>query len=160
MGILKRLGGLALVIVVAIVFFVVRSKGEDKVEQSKAPDVGECIYFKKDGVNDEPVDATCGSDKSSHKVVGDKGGCGENETVYKVSRGSDADAIVELCMVLDAKKGDCFDQDEAKVPCATNKGQTVIRVASVGKAKAKCANPSQPLAYPKRGTTLCIVPNA
>ena len=161
-SILKKLGGVAIAIVVALVFFVVRSKGEEKVEQSKAPDVGECVYFKKEGANDKPVDASCGSDKSSHKVVGDSGKCGENETTYQVTRGgSTSDAIVELCMVLDAKKGDCFDiQEESKVPCASSKTSSVLRVTSVGKAKAKCGGQSQPLAYPKRDTTLCLVPNA
>lgn len=160
-SILKKLGGVALAIVVAVGIFFVKSKGEDKVEQSKAPDVGECVYFKKDGTNDKPVDADCGSATSSHKVVGDKGGCGENETTYKVSRGTSSGAIVELCMVLDAKKGDCFNiSEEAKVPCASNKTSSVVRVTSVGKAKAKCAGQAQPLVYAERDTSICLVPNA
>ncbi|NYI44007.1 hypothetical protein BJ993_001087 [Nocardioides aromaticivorans] len=162
-SLLGKLGGIGVAIIVAIVFYVVRDKGEEKIEQAKAPDVGDCVYFEKDGLNDEAKDATCGDAKSSHKVVGDDGSCGTNETTYKVTKGAGSDdELVSLCLVLDAKKGDCFDiNEEAKVVCADTKGQpSSLKVVSVAKAGGKCANPAQPLEYEKRNTLLCLAPNA
>lgn len=162
-SLIAKLGGIGVAIAVALGFYFVQSKGEEKIEQAKAPDVGECVYFQKDGINDEAKDATCGDAKSSHKVVGDDGNCGTNETTYQVTKGTGSDnALVSLCLVLDAKKGDCFDiNEEAKVVCADTKGQsTSVKVASVAKAGGKCANPGQPLEYEKRDTLLCLVPNA
>ncbi len=161
-SILTRLGGIGLAIVVALGIYFVRSKGEDKIEQAQAPDVGECVHFEKDGANDKPVDATCGTAESSHKVVADDGNCGPGETSYRVSRGSGGGSIVELCLILDAKKGDCFDtSDESKVDCAASKNEsTVVKIASVGKAGAKCANPGQPIEFTKQDVLLCLVPNA
>lgn len=159
-SLLGKLGGIGVAIIVAIGFYFVQNKGEEKIEQAKAPDVGDCVYFEKTTSGDEAKDATCGDAGSSHKVVGDDGNCGTNETTYKVTSGSNNE-LVSLCLVLDAKKGDCFDyQSEDKVVCADTKGQpTSVKVASVGKAGAKCANPGQPLEYDKRDTVLCMVPN-
>lgn len=160
-NVLVKLGSIGVAIIVAIGIYFVKGKGEEKIEQAKAPDVGQCVYFEKDGIDDKPVDAKCGDDKSSHKVVGDKGSCGENETTYQVTRGgSSSDALVELCLVWDAAKGDCFDQDEAKVDCAAAKGTPSLRIVSVGKLSDKCAKPAEPLDYPKRDVRLCAVPNA
>lgn len=162
-SLLGKLGGIGVAIIVAIGLYFFQSKGEEKIEEAKAPDVGQCVYFVKDGVNDEAKDVDCGDAKASHKVVADDGACGETETNYTVSKiGSGDNAIVDLCLVLNAKKGDCFDQTtEDKVVCADTKGKaTVFKVASVGKAGAKCANPAQPLEYEKRNTLLCLAPNA
>jgi hypothetical protein len=162
-SLLAKLGGIGVAIVVGIIFLVVRNVGEDKIEQAKAPDVGDCVYFVKDGLSDEAKDAKCGDAKSSHKVVGDDGSCGKNETSYKITKGAGSDnELVSLCLVLDAKKGDCFDlNSEDKLVCADTKGQpTSVKIASVGKAGGKCANPGQPLEYKKRDTLLCLVPNA
>lgn len=158
-SLLTKVGSIGVAIIVALVFYFVRSKGEEKLEEAKAPDVGECVYFVKDGINDKAEDAKCGDAKASHKVVGDDGKCGENETSYQVSRTGD-DAIVDLCLVLNAKKGDCFDTaSEAKVACADNKGSaTVAKVVSVGKPGDKCANPAIPIAYGKRDLLLCMGP--
>lgn len=156
---LTKLGSIGVAIIVALGFYFVRSKGEEKLEEAKAPDVGECVYFVKDGLNDEAKDAKCGDANASHKVVGDDGKCGENETSYQVSRPGD-DAIVDLCLVLNATKGDCFDtSSEAKVPCADNKGSaTVAKVVSVGKPGDKCANPAIPISYGKRDLLICMGP--
>ncbi|HWJ10265.1 MAG TPA: hypothetical protein VNS46_12875 [Nocardioides sp.] len=162
-SLIAKLGGIGVAIIVAIVVYFVQGKGEEKLEQAKAPDVGDCVYFKKGASGDEAKDATCGDAKSSHKVVGDDGSCGTNETSYQITKGSGSDdALVSLCLVLDAAKGDCFDVNtEDKVVCADTKGQpTSVKVASVGKAGDKCANPGQPLAYEKRDILLCMVPNA
>jgi len=160
-NVLVKLGSIGVAIIVAIGIYFVKSKGEEKIEQAKAPDVGQCVHFEKDGTEDKPVDAKCGDAKSSHKVVGDKGACGENETTYQVTRsGSSSGAIVELCLVWDAKKGDCFDTDESKVDCAAAKGSPSIKIVSVGKISARCAKPAEPLDYPKRDLRLCAVPNA
>lgn len=160
-SLLGKLGGIGVAIIVAIGFYFVQNKGEEKLEQAKAPDVGECVYFEKTASGDEAKSTKCGETKSSHKVVGDDGSCGTNETTYKVTSGSDNE-LVSLCLVLDAAKGDCFDlNSEDKTVCADTKGQpTSVKVASVGKAGGKCANPGQPLEYEKRDTLLCLVPNA
>ena len=160
-SLLGKLGGIGVAIIVALGFYFVQNKGEEKLEQAKAPDVGECVRFEKDGVNDEAKSATCGDAASSHKVVGDDGNCGTNETTYKVTSGSDNE-LVSLCLVLDAKKGDCFDiNEEAKVVCADTKGQSSsLKVVSVGKAGGTCANPAQPLEYEKRDILLCMAQNA
>ncbi|NHA01577.1 hypothetical protein G5V59_22185 [Nocardioides sp. W3-2-3] len=58
-------------------------------------------------------------------------------------------------------QGDCFNiSEEAKVACASNKTPSVVRVTSVGKAKAKCAGQAQPLVYAEQDTAICLVPNA
>lgn len=162
-SLIAKLGGIGVAIIVAIGLYFVQSKGEEKIEQAKAPDVGDCVYFKKGASGDEAKDATCGDAASSHKVVADDGTCGTNETTYQITKGAGSDnTLVSLCLVLDAKKGDCFDLDsEDKVVCADTKGQpTSVKVASVGKAGGKCANPGQPLEYEKRDSLLCLVPNA
>lgn len=160
-GLLGRLVGAGVAIAVALGIGVVLNKGGDKVEEAKAPDVGECVYFEKDGVNDKTVDAKCDDAKASHKVVADDGDCGQGETTFQITRGAGSDAIVDLCLVLNAKAGDCFDTEENKVDCDATKGQaTVQKIASVGKAGDTCANPGQPYEFTKRDILLCVVPNA
>lgn len=157
-SILTRLGGIGLAIVVALGIYFVRSKGEDKIEQAQAPDVGECVHFEKDGANEKPVDATCGTAESSHKVVADDGNCVDPETTYTLGRPGD-DALVELCLVYDAKAGDCFDDaTREKVDCAAAKGnKNAFKVVSVGKSGTQCANPGQPYEFPERKILLCVV---
>lgn len=162
-GLVGRLIGAGVAIAIALAIGFVWNKGSDKVAEAKAPDVGECVYFEKDGTNDKTVDADCGDAKSSHKVVSDEGDCGPAEVNFTISDvGSASDAIVDLCLVLDVKAGDCFDQTtEDKVDCAATAGEaTVVKVASVGKAGDDCATPGLPQEYTKRDILLCLVPNA
>ncbi|TWG93899.1 hypothetical protein L615_000600000120 [Nocardioides sp. J9] len=159
-SLVARLVGIGVAIAVALGVYYFSSRGEEKAEQAKAPDVGECVYFEKDGTNDEAVEVGCGDAKASHKVVGDAGSCGANETGYQVSRAG-SDAFVDLCLVINAAKGDCFDlATEGKVDCAATKGQPQVqKVASVGKAGGACATPGQPFEYAEQDTLICFVPN-
>lgn len=143
-----------------LVFF----KGQEKVEEAKAPKVGECLAVT-GTINAEHTEHPCDSAEANYEVVADDGKCDPDaETPYKISLGSDLSSgnVADLCLALNVAKGDCFDySEEDKVDCASTKGtSTVVKVTRVGKAGEQCANPAQPLENKTRGTLFCLVPNA
>lgn len=131
-----------------------------EADDADAPSVGECVYFSRDGLNDEHTEVDCDDAQASHEVVDDDGDCGANETTYEITRGS-SDTVADLCLVLNARKGDCFDiNEETKVPCADHRGETtVVEVAGVDRAGTTCRGAAQPLEYADRDLVLCLVPN-
>lgn len=164
-AILLICGGSAIALVVfggeAVRDAVNEAKSElTATDDVEAPSVGECIYFSRDGLNDDHAEVPCGDPMASHQVVGDDGDCGTNETTYVITLGND-ETIADLCLVLDAHEGDCFDiEDESKVVCADHRGETsTVEVASIGKAGTSCRGDAQPLEYADRDLVLCLVPN-
>lgn len=131
-----------------------------EADDADAPSVGECVYFSRDGLNDEHSEVECADPKASHEVVDDDGDCGSNETTYEITRGR-SDTVADLCLVLNARKGDCFDiNEETKVVCADHRGETtVVEVARVGRAGTTCRGAAQPLEYADRDLVLCLAPN-
>lgn len=129
----------------------------------EAPSVGECLYFSKDGINDDHTEVACDDPLASHEVVDDDGDCGSNETTYKISYGdADSGNVADLCLVVNASAGDCFDitNQEAKVVCADHRGEpSVVTVVSVGAAGATCEADAQPLEYTDRDLVICFAPN-
>ena len=161
-SLLVKLGSVVLAIIVAVGIFFIKNKGEEKIEQAKAPKVGECINVK-GSFNAKHTELKCSGATATYKVAGDDGKCDGNETTYKISLGTGKSGnVADLCLGLNAKVGDCFEfsaTSEEKVEC-TKTGSSIVKVASVGKSGEQCASPAQPVDYPKRGTLLCFVPNA
>lgn len=161
-SLIAKLGGVGVAIIVAVVFYFVQNKGQEKLEESKAPDVGDCLSVT-GTVSAEHEEHPCADLAATYKVTADDGDCDENETTYKISLGSsNSGNVADLCLALNASKGDCLSlgvSTEEKVDCATTKG-TSLKVASVGKSGDTCATPGQPLEYKKRDLLYCLVENA
>lgn len=163
-SLITKLIGVGVAIVIAIVATFILNKGSEKVAEAKAPKVGECITVT-GTVNAQTKDKDCGDADATFKVTGNKGDCDPNEDTLSISVGkTDSGNVAELCLGLNAAKGDCFRltaTDSSKVECAANKGDAeVAQIASVGKSGTACANGGQPLDYKERDTLLCLVPNA
>lgn len=162
-GLLGRIIGGVLSLAVALGAYFIFFKGQEKVEEAKAPKVGECLAVS-GTINAEHTEHPCDSAEANYKVVADDGKCDANaETSYTISLGtSNSGNVADLCLAMNVVKGDCFDySEEDKVDCAETSGSSnVVKVASVGKAGEKCANPGQPMENKTRGTLLCLVPNA
>lgn len=124
------------------------------------PSIGECIYFSGDGLDDDHAELSYDDPMASHEVVDDDGDCGTNESTYEITRDS-GDTVADLCLVLNARQGDCFDINEGeKVACADHLGESaVIEVPSVGRAGTSCRGTAQPLECDARDLVLCLVPN-
>lgn len=164
-SLLGKLGGIGVAIAVALGLYFFQSKGEEKIEEAKAPDVGDCVYFKTASSTEKATTISCGDAKSTYKVASDDGKCDDNETSYRISLGTgDTGNVADLCLTLDAAKGDCFEvtsTSEKKVDCASSKGAAdAFKVVSVGKSGGKCATPAQPIKNKTRNTLLCLSPNA
>lgn len=163
-SLIVKLGGIGVAIVIAVVASFVFSKGSEKVAEAKAPKVGECITVT-GTVNAQTDDKDCGDADATFKVTGNKGDCDPSEDTLSISVGkADSGNVAELCLGLNAAKGDCFRltaTESTKVECAANKGDAeVALITSVGKSGTACANGAQPLDYKKRNTLLCLAPNA
>lgn len=162
-GLLGRLIGGVLSLAIAggayFLFFV----GQEKVEEAKAPKVGECVNVTGSSMNADHDEIDCGDAKATFKIVSNKGNCDEAEQNYTISLGTtDSGNVADLCLALNAAKGDCFDLGSmatapTKVACA-GAGSSVVKVVSVGKAGDTCANGAQPLENKLRKTLLCLGP--
>lgn len=162
MKILLKLGSIALAIVVAVGIYFVKTKGQEKIEEAKAPDVGVCLSVT-GTLNAKHKELDCADAEATYLVASDDGKCDDAEAPYKISIGSTSSGnVADLCLRLNAKKGDCFDLGaEKKVACAANKGNTsVFRVLSVGKAGAKCKPSAEVVENVKRKIVLCFGANA
>lgn len=166
-SVLKKLGGVGVAIIVAVVIIGVKHFGAEKIEQSKAPKVGECVNITgtKASPDDEGVD--CGDADATFKVVGDDGGCDEAEMNYTISTGSkDSGNIANLCLELNAAKGDCFDNlasetlAASKIACKGANKQTALKVGAVGKIGTKCPKGTQGVENKTRKTVICVGPIA
>jgi len=159
-GLVKRLGGIGVAILVALGFFAfntIRAK-------AGAPDVGDCVVVTGSATNADVDTKKCGGDKVIWKVTADDGKCDEIERNYTVEvKGSTA---VNLCLDFDLAKGDCIriNQDDSIIETAaacTDKAprnSAIVKVASVDKttAKGKCAKDAYTYANVTRSTTICF----
>ncbi|GAA3646399.1 hypothetical protein GCM10022237_02320 [Nocardioides ginsengisoli] len=166
-SILLKLGSIAIAIVVALGIFLVKRIGAEKIEEAKAPKVGECVNLTGSSFNADHEEIGCGDALATYKIVNNKGSCDDAEINYTISLGSkDSGNVADLCLKLNAAKGDCFDvggttSPAKKVDCATTKGQTnVVVVDSVGKNSDKCAGKAQPVENKLRDELVCVLPNA
>ena len=162
MKILLKLGSIALAILVAVGIYFVKTKGQEKIEEAKAPDVGVCLSVT-GTINAKHEELDCDDANATYKVASDDGKCDPTESPYKISIGStNSGNVADLCLQLNAKKGDCFDiSAEKKVACASTKGSSsVAKVLSVGKSGATCKPPAEAVENAKRKIVLCLVPNA
>lgn len=161
-SLIAKLGGVGIAIIIGIVFYFVQGKGQEKIAEANAPEVGQCLSVT-GTINAEHKEHDCGDLAATYKVTADDGACDANETTYKISLGtSDSGNVADLCLALNAAEGDCLAlsaSTEEKVDCAATKG-TSLKVASVGKAGSDCATPGQPLEYEKRDILICLVENA
>ncbi|HVK30852.1 MAG TPA: hypothetical protein VM575_21130 [Nocardioides sp.] len=162
---LAKVGGIGVAIIVAIAFYFIQGKGQEKIAEATAPDVGDCINVS-GTVNAKTTDKKCDDADATYEVRGDDGKCDPNEQSLTLSVGAtDSGNVAKLCIGLNAHKGDCFSgfdtSDPKKVDCAEVKGDpSGAKIASVGKVGDKCANPSQPVAYKTRNILMCVVPTA
>ncbi|KRB77815.1 hypothetical protein ASE01_06370 [Nocardioides sp. Root190] len=161
-SLIAKLGGVGIAIIVAVVFYFVQNKGQEKIAEANAPEVGQCLSVT-GTINAKHEEQKCADLAATYKVTADNGDCDENETTYKISLGSGNSAnVADLCLALNANEGDCLSlgaSTEEKVDCAATKG-TSLKVASVGKSGDTCASPGQPLEYTKRDLLYCLVENA
>ncbi|MBV6727248.1 LppU/SCO3897 family protein [Nocardioides daeguensis] len=137
--------------------------GQEKVEEAKAPKVGECVNLTGSSMNADHDEIDCGDAEATFKIVSDKGNCDDAEQNYTISLGTtDSGNVADLCLALNAAKGDCFDLGSmstaaTKVACAgAGAGSSVVKVVLVGKAGDECANGAQPLENKQRKTLLCL----
>ena len=166
-SILLKLGSIAVAIIVALGIFLVKRVGAEKIEEAKAPKVGECVNLTGSSFNADHKEIACGDALATYKIVSNKGKCDDAEINYTISIGTkDSGNVADLCLKLNAAKGDCFDvggtsTPAKKVECATTKGQTnVVVVDSVGKGDAKCAGQAQPVENKLRDEVVCVLTNA
>ncbi|WP_418057952.1 LppU/SCO3897 family protein [Pimelobacter simplex] len=114
-------------------------------------------------INAQHEELDCGDVDATYKVASDDGNCDASESPYKISIGStNSGNVADLCLQLNAKKGDCFDlRAEKKVACAAAKGDSgVAKVVSVGKPGATCKPPAEAVENVKRKVVLCFGPAA
>ncbi len=165
-GILAKLIGVVVSLAIAGGVYFLFFKGQETVASAKAPKIGECLEMTGSSFDADHKEVDCGDAAASYKVVADDGECDQAELNYTISLGNaNSGNVADLCLDLNAKKGDCFDLGSmstpaSKVVCAENKDTTIVKVASVGKAGDNCANGAQPLANETRKTQLCLAPNA
>ncbi|KRC51401.1 MULTISPECIES: hypothetical protein [unclassified Nocardioides] len=158
-----RIIGIGVAVVIAVVGGLIWNKGQEKVEEAKAPKVGECVNMTGSSFDADHEELSCDDAKATYKIMSDKGGCDEVELNYTISIGStDSGNVADLCLDLNAAVGDCFDlggisTPAKKVACTeATAGSTIAEVASVGKPGDKCANGAQPWENKKRKTLLCM----
>lgn len=167
-GILGRIIGGVVSIAVALGAYFIFFKGQEKVEQAKAPKVGECLVMTGSSFDADHKEVDCGDAEATYKIVSDKGSCDEAELNYTISLGNDRNSgnVADLCLDLNVAEGDCIDlggmsTPAAKVACTEGATNTsILKVVSVGKAGDKCTNGSQPLENVTRKSLLCLGPAA
>lgn len=166
-GLLGRIIGGVLSLAVALGAYFIFFKGQEKVEEAKAPKVGECLVMTGSSFDADHKEVECGDAEAVYKIVGNKGGCDEAELNYTISLGtSNSGNVADLCLALNAAKGDCFDlggmsTPATKVACTEGASNTsIVKVVSVGKAGEECANGAQPLENKTRKSLLCVGPAA
>ena len=170
-SLLLKLGSVGVGIVVLVVIggikYFAAEKVTEKVEEAKAPEVGQCLIMTGSSFDADHEEVDCAAADAVYKVVSDKGGCDDAELNYTISVGRvDSGNVADLCLALNAEKGDCFtiggmSTPSTKVACTEGAGDSsVVKVVSVGKAGEQCANGSQPLENKKQKTLLCLGPAA
>ncbi|GAA4078226.1 hypothetical protein ACFFOS_06860 [Nocardioides kongjuensis] len=170
-SLLLKLGSAGVAIVVMLVIVGVKyfaaEKVTEKVEEAKAPKVGQCLIMTGSSFDADHKEVDCADAEAVYEVVSDKGGCDDAELNYTISVGSvDSGNVADLCLALNAAKGDCFDlggmsTPATKVACTEGASNTsVVKVVSVGKAGEQCANGAQPLEDKKEKTLVCLGPAA
>lgn len=164
-SVLTKLGGVAVAIVIAVVVIGVKQFGSEKIEKANAPDVGECMNVTGTLASPDDDSIDCGDPSATFKVVGDDGSCDEAELNYTISTGSkDSGNIANLCLELNAAKGDCFDNltsdtlPASKIACKGANKQTALRIGAVGKAGTKCGKGTEGVVNKTRKTVICVGP--
>ena len=166
-SVLLKLGSIGVAVIVMAVIGGIKYFGTEKLEEAKAPDVGECLIMTGSSFDADHKEVDCGDAEAVYKIVSDKGSCDDAELNYTISVGSaNSGNVADLCLALNAKKGDCFDlggmsTPATKVACTEGASNTsVVKVVSVGKAGEECANGAQPLENKKQKTLVCLGPAA
>lgn len=160
---LAKLGGIGVAILIGVVFLVIRNVGEEKIAESNAPETGQCLEMTGSSFSPDHNEVDCGDVKAAYKVVADNGDCDAIEANYTISLGSgDEGNVADLCLDLNAKVGECFDQGTSttfatKVDCKSGTNKTnIFKVVKIMKSGETCANGTQPQDNAKRDVLLCL----
>jgi hypothetical protein len=129
-------------------------------------DAGDCIKVLSASETDANVEKIDCNDpaavfKVAKKLSNDTDKCPNEELYEKYEQSGGRSADFALCLMLNAKEGDCFSNfsapdKRARTDCATAE----VKVTKVvpGKAdEAACEEPSVAFAYPEPATTYCLV---
>jgi len=164
--VVKRFGGIAVGVVVAIVVLALKLGGGFGIgflsAKASAPDVGDCVNVT--GTASSPDIKKTDCDDAFYKVVSDDGDCDPNEDEFTEEvTGAKA---VDLCLFVNAEPGDCLRENPATpsggehVDCAGNEGQPgVVRVVSLGSSDEAQCKKQQSIVDETRNLTLCFAPN-
>lgn len=165
-GLIAKLGGIAVAIVIAVVIYFVQDKGQEKLAQANAPEKGQCLEMTGTPASPGHNEVDCDSAKATYKVVADDGKCATPAEVnYTISTGSDDGNVANLCLDLNASVDDCFNQGTgatfyAKVACKDASSTNGFKVVAIKKSGEKCANGTQPSDNKERNVLLCLGPPA
>lgn len=162
-GMLAKLGGIGVAIVIALGFFAFNMIKE----KASAPEVGECVILTGGSDTADVETKECGAE-TLWKVASDDGKCDETETSYFVEvRGAKA---ADLCLTYDLSVGECFesvdDTSTIEKPAAcTAKAPAngiIIKTTKVNpdSEKIKCGKKAVPVGNVTRHTSVCIAPAA
>nr|WP_052478629.1 hypothetical protein [Kibdelosporangium sp. MJ126-NF4]CEL19591.1 XYPPX repeat family [Kibdelosporangium sp. MJ126-NF4] len=118
---------------------------------------------------------------SASSADAEKADCGTQEAVYKVAKKLDSSAsscpkgdytewtrrkrgdTMKLCLMLNAKEGDCFkiptgggSQADERVACGTSGAYKVLKVVTGKAEKTACGRGNLAAVYSEPATTLCL----
>lgn len=158
-GMLAKLGGVGIAIIVALGFFAF----DIIKEKAAAPEVGDCVVVTGGSEKAEVDTKKCGKD-TLWKVAADDGKCDEMENTYFVEvNGKNA---VNLCLAHDVTVGECIEiADDLNVMDKTvacsakpaNKA-VIVKVTKIDTASAdvKCGKDEFALPNVTRKTSMCV----
>jgi len=165
----KRKSGKKIWIIVGVVVVVLVAAGLiinalNKNSASKA-EAGDCIKVNSATEKSADVEKISCDDKIAVFKVAKKLGNDTDQCPtpdyekYTQSGGGSGDFA--LCLMLNAKEGDCFAnlEDPAKrsrVDCASNAEIKVLKVVQGKADEASCDQQSVPIVYPEPATTFCV----
>lgn len=166
-SIVGRVISIGVSILIAVVAYFVWNKGQEKVAEAQAPEVGTCIKPTGTATNADHEEVPCSSADASYIVVADDGKCDKFETSYTITLGdiSDEGNVADLCLALNAAVGDCFEIDivsntATKAECAAVKGPNSFTITLVGDdVDAKCPKGSLADRNTTRNQLICRGPN-
>ncbi|HEY7591719.1 MAG TPA: hypothetical protein VH969_01090 [Actinophytocola sp.] len=155
---LIRIGAIVVIAlaVIGVVFFLQK----DAPASSKA---GDCIHVK-DAKNAEIEKVDCGSKEAMYTVgltKDDSAAKCPNENYLQYTETGSSDVL--LCLVLNAKDGDCFKSDgqvQVKTACGQGAEFKVAKVVKGSDDPKKCGaeEAANAVTFPEPKTTLCLAP--
>lgn len=160
---IRKIVGTVLSLALSVGAYFLWAQAQEKAAEVSVPDPGTCLKLTGAASDADHKETDCDDSGATYEVVATQGTCDTTEVSYTITLSNVSSSVADLCLALNADKGECFklggvSTPDEKVDCSTSKGDSsvskVIHVAD--RASGTCPKGTTAVRNKTRQTLICM----